>query len=135
MDLKTLLETHPLANKQNLYMASLLGIIEADAPDDPDHKNAVWFHNVNFYVAESLEIAKAMACKEASDMYPKHKGWLRRSVSVHPVMPDYVRMLAESWDAGFFNKAQQVVEKGDMFDCDEIADDPMFFSKTDNPAS
>lgn len=132
MNLEELLAQSPLAeeHKLNLYIVSHLGFAE---PAEQSNENAVYNHFPNFYLAESIELAREMACKEMLELWPFEEGWTQRKIVVQPIDPEFVRQLVGYWQAGVFRKTP-LTEKVAGFNCDEWADDKLdTIVETDKP--
>jgi hypothetical protein len=134
MKIKEFYAQHPQVLRDNVYIASLLGIAEVVDVEGEDNTNGGTFaHTVNFYFAHDLETAIQMACSEAMDMWKKEEGWTRRSVSVQPVRSGFLNDLTELWQEGLLNKHPRLLEKGRMVDCDSYHTETTII-ETDKPA-
>ena len=122
----------PEDDKAKMYLVSLLGIIEAEHPTDATKKLAVHFHHPEVIEAQSLEMAKSMACQIADELYPRSKGWIKRTVAIDVIPSQTLAAVARYWQAGFIAKNVEAFPKPVEFSCDPD-DDLITLTQDDAP--
>lgn len=94
MNLSDMVALLPEDQKIRLYLVSYLGVIEAPDPKDETKKYTVTFHYPELIQSQSIDIARQMACAHAEELWPKEKGWISRSITIDPVNPDLIKVVA-----------------------------------------
>lgn len=100
------------SDKSRLYLISLMALHWTPPRD------LVTFQYATIEEAQSIVMARDIACQKANEMWPKEKGFISRKLTVDPFRPSDIERLLELWKAGWFAKHIEPSEEGFEYDCD-----------------